>query len=332
MAGGMRFAVLILLILVAEVLLRVYHQHTLRRSLPVELRAETRALTWEGIRDRYRIVCLGDSITFGDGLSATQAYPAVLTDLIGRSHPDPSAVVINSGLCGDTSVQGVARLERDVLWYRPHVVILAFGLNDGNLGFWPLDPLREREALGDGSLLGALEPWLNRSHLWRTLRSRAGRLARSLGWPGQAPPIAVDATPEPRVSRRGFRIALSRLIAALRRTGAAVIVLTPTPVMESPGLGVTALERQHQLAVYEDYGQIIGDIAAETATYLLDVRAVFGKHSVSEVTLLLAPDGVHLTAAGQRFLAESIHQALENGGFLVGGGPHRGLRGQYRAE
>ena len=318
MAGGMRFVVLVLLILVAEVVLRVYHQHTLRRALPVGLRAETRALIWEGIRERYRIVCLGDSITYGDGLPGAQAYPAVLMDLIGQSHPGLDAVVINSGLCGDTSVQGLARLERDALWYRPHVAILAFGLNDGNLGFWPLDPLREREVIGDGSLLGGLEPWLNRSHLWRTLRSRAGRLARDIGWLSPAPEITVDAAPAPRVSSRGFRMAHKRLIDALQRSGAEVMVLTPTPVMESPGLGPTALERQRQLAIYEDYSEIIRDIAAQCGTYLLDARTAFGQLSEADLTPLLAADGVHLTSAGQRLLAESVYQALENSALLVG--------------
>jgi lysophospholipase L1-like esterase len=317
MPGGMRFVVLVLLILVAEVVLRVYHQHTLRRALPVELRAETRALTWAGIRERHRIVCLGDSITYGDGLSGAQAYPTVLMDLVRQSHPDLDAVVINSGLCGDTSVQGLARLERDALWYQPHVVILAFGLNDGNLGFWPLDPLREREVLGDGSLFGNLESWLNRSHLWRTLRARAGRLVRSIGWPSPTPVITADAAPAPRVSSQGFRMAHKRLIDALRRSGAEVVVLTPTPVMESPGLGPTALERHLQLAVYEHYSEIIRDIAAQSGTHLLDVRAAFGQRSEADLASLLAADGVHLTSAGQRLLAESVYQALENNALLV---------------
>lgn len=316
MPSGMRFAVLILLILGAEVLLRVHHQHTLRRSLPVELRAETRALTLEGIRDRYRIVCLGDSITYGDGLPAAQAYPAVLMDLIGRSHPDLSAVVINSGLCGDTSVQGLARLERDALWCRPHVLILAFGLNDGNLGFWPLDPLRERE------VLGSLESQLNRSHLWRTVRSRTARLTRSLVRPGRAPSIPPDAAPEPRVSRRGFGETMRRLIASARKAGAAVVVLTPTPVLEGPGLGSTHQERQRQLAVYEGCAQIIRDIAAECETHLLDMRTVFGQRSFSELAILLAADGVHLTAAGQTLLAESVFHALKNSGLLETRRPH----------
>jgi lysophospholipase L1-like esterase len=274
------------------------------------LRAEARALTWNDIRDQYRIVCSGDSNTFGEDLPAAQAYPAVLAQLIAQRRSGLDAVVVNSGMRGDTSVQGLARLERDVLWYRPQVVVVAFGLNDGNLGHWPLDPLREREMCGDGSLGGHIKPLLRHSHLWLTLRARVRRTLRWLGYAWE--PAVPTGPPLPRVSPRGFRIALQQLIARIQRAGAAVVVLTTTPVGEAFSVKSEAIDHQQQLAVYTDYNQIIRDVTRNCKAHLLDVHTALAKSASADLKALLAPDGVHLSVTGERWLAEGIMQALEN--------------------
>lgn len=74
-----------------------------------------------------RVVCLGDSITKGVHLPEGQTYPAVLGRLLA------GAEVINAGIGGNTSAQGLARLDRDVLSHRPQGVILLFGTNDSVL-------------------------------------------------------------------------------------------------------------------------------------------------------------------------------------------------------
>jgi acyl-CoA thioesterase-1 len=69
------------------------------------------------------IICFGNSITAGSGVSRQESYPYILSKLIG--HP-----VINSGRSGDTSSDGLRRLEKDVLSYQPRLVIIEFGGND----------------------------------------------------------------------------------------------------------------------------------------------------------------------------------------------------------
>ncbi len=73
------------------------------------------------------IVCHGDSITAGAHLEAKDKYPEILKSLV------PDATVINSGIGGNTSGQGLARLEKDVLRHHPDVVVLLFGTNDSVL-------------------------------------------------------------------------------------------------------------------------------------------------------------------------------------------------------
>ncbi len=73
------------------------------------------------------IVCHGDSITAGGNLAAEEKYPAVLEALL------PDAKVVNTGIGGNTSSQGLARQEKDVLRHHPDLIVLLFGTNDSVL-------------------------------------------------------------------------------------------------------------------------------------------------------------------------------------------------------
>lgn len=56
-----------------------------------------------------KIVAFGDSLTAGLGLSANDAYPALLQELLKRDGYDYE--VVNSGVSGDTSAGGVRRID-----------------------------------------------------------------------------------------------------------------------------------------------------------------------------------------------------------------------------
>jgi len=301
----------LLLLIAAELVLRAYHQHRMRETLPPELRAETRALTWDDIKDKYRIVCFGDSITFGEDLPYAQTYPAVLANLLKQRSADPDIVVINSGIRGHTSVQGLARLERDVLWYKPHVVLIAFGINDGKLGHWPLDPIRER-AMCDDSLRARAATLLHHSHLWRTLRARTRRLLRRLGW--QEPTVRTRTGHElqPRVSRQGFEIAQRRLVSRIRRSDhATLLLMTTTPVTEAFNDGQGPVQHKRQLAVYGEYNQVVKDVAAQHGACVIDLYGAFTDRPQTDLASLLSADGVHLTPAGEHLIATNVWQALQ---------------------
>lgn len=88
--------------------------------------------------DRPLLICFGDSITAGYGLSSEQAYPAALQrdlDRIGYHYE-----VKNMGTSGATSKDAVAELPA-VLRLHPAVTVVEFGGNDGLRGL-PLDQTR----------------------------------------------------------------------------------------------------------------------------------------------------------------------------------------------
>ena len=77
------------------------------------------------------IACFGDSLTAGYGVDEGSSYPADLQrdlDAAGYSYR-----VVNLGISGETTKDGLARVER-VLSLKPAIVVVEFGGNDGLRG------------------------------------------------------------------------------------------------------------------------------------------------------------------------------------------------------
>ena len=91
--------------------------------------------------DEIVIVALGDSLTAGFGVAAEQAFPARLQAALGDQ--GVAARVIDAGVSGDTTTDGLARLDR-VLGDDLDLVIVELGANDGLSG---LDPDTTHENL-----------------------------------------------------------------------------------------------------------------------------------------------------------------------------------------
>ena len=72
-----------------------------------------------------RILCLGDSCTFG----ALHPYPELLQSALDERAPG-AFEVLNAGVIGYTSVHGLRWLEQDLLALEPDVVTVYFGWND----------------------------------------------------------------------------------------------------------------------------------------------------------------------------------------------------------
>ncbi len=85
---------------------------------------------------RPRIVCLGDSLTAGLGVSPEEAYPAQLEARLRAAGLDYE--VVNAGVSGDTSAGGLRRLDWSMTG-DVQVLVVALGANDGLRGLPPKD-------------------------------------------------------------------------------------------------------------------------------------------------------------------------------------------------
>lgn len=70
-----------------------------------------------------KIVCLGDSLTYGYGVKRSESWCRKLEEKL-------NATVVNKGINGDTTSGMLARFERDVLIEKPDILLLIGGTND----------------------------------------------------------------------------------------------------------------------------------------------------------------------------------------------------------
>ena len=117
------------------------------------------------------ILCLGDSSTFGIGASnyKEKSYPAQLQKILNENISGINFEVINGGIPGSNSSQLLHRLRKNILKYKPALLIVQIGEND----YWNLNesniteyydvPLYRRILLGT-------ELFLNYSKLFRFIK------------------------------------------------------------------------------------------------------------------------------------------------------------------
>jgi acyl-CoA thioesterase-1 len=78
-----------------------------------------------------KVVAVGSSSTTGLWvLNSAATYPEVMRRELGRLRPNAQVEIVNSGRVGDTIPDNIARFERDVLSYKPDLVVWQLGTND----------------------------------------------------------------------------------------------------------------------------------------------------------------------------------------------------------
>ena len=89
--------------------------------------------------EAFKIVAFGDSITAGGDASRPQLiYWQRWADALQQRYRHARITAVNGATGGDTTVQGLQRLQAKVLDAKPDLVLVAFGMNDHNIGSVPI--------------------------------------------------------------------------------------------------------------------------------------------------------------------------------------------------
>ena len=89
------------------------------------------------------ILVYGDSLSAAYGIAQKEGWVALLEQRLRQKHLDYT--VANASISGETSSGGASRIAATLTQYRPRIVILALGANDGLRGL-PVAQLRDNLA------------------------------------------------------------------------------------------------------------------------------------------------------------------------------------------
>ena len=217
-----------------------------------------------------RVLCLGDSRTFGYQVAQNECFAAQLQEIRRAQHSEARLEVLNAGFPGYSSCQGLRYLELKGLRFDPDVVTVAFGFNDRRFVLTPEQ--------ADGA------EWFREAA--RGLRSR-GRLRWSYALLGAAKLLSharaedtwrrdVLALPSQRLDALSCRVELAayrqnlgRIVDLCRDRKIAVIFLLmgDSPGVEEPfqeGIRLRAENRYDQaVAAFSRIGRQPADPATE---------------------------------------------------------------------
>ena len=182
-----------------------------------------------------RIVCLGDSVTFGYRVPVIWPdkpteydpdwlpYPMLLEKQLRAANPNRAIDVITMAVPGYTSHQGLAWLQRDIDKLQPDLVVVSFGWNDASLSDVP-----DRDAIRTNRFAVAVRWLIDHSqafaHATNWLRAREVR--RQQIQDKNQPQIRPRAVrPTSRVSQQEYLNNMLAIESLARQRGAAVIII-----------------------------------------------------------------------------------------------------------
>lgn len=258
-----------------------------------------------------RILCVGDSCTYGSGVRLADSYPQQLEALLAPQYPGRCVEIWNTGVPGYSSDQAVVFLRRSGRRIAADLVIVAVGLNDAR--HWDLRNHRERghaACLTDrehreqlGRPLARLDRLLCRLQLYVALRGLLQKGPDDV----EAPVPGADAAGgSVRVPLHEYRENLDALARECEEL-AVPLVLLSWPIRDQ-------VQPRGDAAPYADetpYQVALQEFAAARGILRVDLVAALRG---SEADLYV--DSVHLNAAGCEKVALQIALALHSAGEL----------------
>jgi lysophospholipase L1-like esterase len=261
-----------------------------------------------GFRDRevpagkaereLRIVCMGDSCTFGLGVYRDETFAARLNRLILKRDPDYPVSVFNAGTPGYTSYQGRVLLKKKILRLKPDIVIISYGINDNAKNRNIADAAFAR-LLRETPLKRFQEKVLAKSEIYLGLKQ--------LIQYGQFRLASGAQEKKPRVPLPDFRENYRVMIEGIQSSGAAAVIYRPALA----GHGTT------------DYLDALQDIARGAGARYFDGKAYFEEafsrlkaHRPALQYNDLFIDALHPSPLGHQVIAEGLMACLVSEGLV----------------
>jgi len=236
-----------------------------------------------------RVLCLGDSCTFG----GPHPYPEMLQAILDRDAPGRFEV-LNGGVIGYSSLHGLEWFERELSRLDPDIVTLYFGWND----MW-----REKDSVVRAWFkirVAREQPARFRSYLWEAV-SRGLVFLRS--WIGHA---TLQVPPDQ------YRAVLERFAGLGRERRFTPIYLTAPAGFDGDRTPQWLVQRGMVAAgdsvprLRQEYNRVVVEVAEEKHLPLVDLAADFERDGGRTMFDRPDEDPIHPNERGYRVVAEAL--------------------------
>lgn len=263
-----------------------------------------------GIRDKefettsppgiYRILAIGDSQTFGNGLELADTWPKQLEAISNQTTIAMNVEVINAGLPGSDTWQHEIILERMLSTYRPDAVVLALYVNDVVERFNP-KPTTESK---NNQLVKRVGYILKQSALLLTLRSAMQTIQQLLspnkGAALQTSLMKGESSPE--LEKRWEQV--DRSLAAIKRKSN----------INNSRFGIVLLPRRDQISgqiPWEAYRNRLVNIAERHQIPVVSAFTSLQEAYKTYGAVLFIPWDGHNSKIANKVIAQEIADKLE---------------------
>jgi lysophospholipase L1-like esterase len=256
----------------------------------------------------YRIVCLGCSCTNRGWLT----YPERLEKRLNEGkNSETTFEVINAGVGGYSSYQGLLYFADELIDYTPDVVTVYFGWND----HWRAIHYPDKAQPNPGEFWVQLQNILNRMRIYQFLHKVIETLA-----------VKDDGDQRdsfrPRVSLRDYRENLEAIVGTARTHGSRVLLMTAPQALSAESIAAyqdmgVIPDQVDLIRLHAAYNDVVRGIAASHRVLLVDLARMFA--AIPEPRSYFMPDGVHHREQGLQIIADALVEAMREHGLVPGG-------------
>lgn len=244
-------------------------------------------------KNRPRVLALGNSCTFGWGIPSGQTYCDRLQDMLGDSYE-----VINTGIPGYTSYQGLKFFERDLLKLKPDVLLVLFAWND----HWgAASRIADKDQEFPPQAIIGLQNLLSRFDSYRLLKKFW------LSTIEKDPDSLFDrSSPVYRVGPEDFRANLIAICDTAVSHGIRPVLMT-SPI---PKLSVLPATLDGMYRYHERYNDIVREVALSKGVGLVDLAREFDTRD--NLWDSVSHDWIHFNARGHLLAAQLIARKMDS--------------------
>lgn len=260
----------------------------------------------------YRIAALGCSCTAGcvvtendtvkgmaHGWTSELSYPGMLGKILEQAKPGKFEV-INAGVGGHSSFQGLQRFKNTVLPYKPDMLFIYYGWND----HW-LAPQEDKNAKVYSAFAARFVDLMEQSRVYQLIHLILDKINH------RTFESRVQLKPVFRVSVEDYRSNLEAMVHLAQLNNIRVFLMTAPYDFSNfkPDRSIFPFDSSVVTQVHSNYNQVVREVAQETHTGLIDLKLIV-EQAENKGQKVMSGDGVHLRTDGCRWIAENLASSI----------------------